>query len=206
MRDEGTFKYLRELMALPFLPSLEIPAMFKSLKEDATSSVLRELTKDIENQWFKSPIFTPNDWSVYNQPTMTNNDIEGTFILKIEWQIKQDVIRLKYAKTSYVFPSRLLRSVLILTFPGWHHVLNRRATGRHLLFYELIELLHREAKLVDNQIQLVSNQKLMSIQRRANRQLQSKVFGLWEEYKNGETTAAQLLKSMSRLNGPTSAE
>ena len=193
-------------MALPFLPSPEISAMFKSLKKDATSPVLRELTRYIENQWVKSLIITPKDWSVYDQPTRTKNDIEGTFILKIEWQIKQGVIRLKYAKTSYVFLSRLLRSVLILTFPGWHHALNIRAIGGHLPFYELIELLHLEAELVDIRIQLVSNQKLAEIQRRANRQLQSKVFGLWEEYKNGESTAAQLLKSMSRLNEPSIAE
>lgn len=165
LRDEGTFKYLRKLMALPFLPSPEISAMFKSLKKDATSPVLRELTRYIENQWVKSLIITPKDWSVYDQPTRTKNDIEG-----------------------------------------WHHALNIRAIGGHLPFYELIELLHLEAELVDIRIQLVSNQKLAEIQRRANRQLQSKVFGLWEEYKNGESTAAQLLKSMSRLNEPSIAE
>ena len=126
--------------------------------------------------------------------------------MKIEWQIKQDVIRIKYAKTSYVFLSNLFCFVLILTFPGWHHALNRRAMGRHLPFYKLIELLHREAKIVAIQIILVSNQKLTRIQRRANRQLQSKVFGLWEKYENGERTAAHLLKSMSRLNGLTRAE
>ena len=36
------------------------------------------------------------------------------------------------------------------------------------------------------QIRLVSNQKLTRIQRRANRQLQSKVFGFWEKYENGK--------------------
>ena len=59
------------------------------------------------------------------------------------------------------------------------------------------------------QIRLVSNQKLTRIQRRANRRLQSKVFGFWEKYENGKKkkkTAAQLLKSMSRLNGPPRAE
>ena len=34
------------------------------------------------------------------------------------------------------------------------------------------------------QIRLVSNQKLTRIQRRANRRLQSKVFGFWEKYEN----------------------
>ena len=56
-----------------------------------------------------------------------------------------------------------------------------------------------KAKLVAIQIRLVSNQKLTRIQRRAYRQLQSKMFGLWEKYENGERTAAQLLKSMSVL-------
>ena len=56
------------------------------------------------------------------------------------------------------------------------------------------------------QIRLVSNQKLTRIQRKANWRLQSKVFGSWEKYENGKKTAAQLLKSMSRLNGPTRAE
>ena len=56
------------------------------------------------------------------------------------------------------------------------------------------------------QIRLVSNQKLTRIQRRANRRLQSKVFGFWEKYENGKKTATQLLKSMSRLNGPPRAE
>ena len=51
------------------------------------------------------------------------------------------------------------------------------------------------------QIRLVSNQKLTRIQRRANRRLQSKVFGFWEKYENGKKTAA-----MSRLNGPSRAE
>ena len=50
------------------------------------------------------------------------------------------------------------------------------------------------------QIRLVSNQKLTRIQRRANKRLQSKVFGFWEKYENGKKIAAHLLKSMSRLN------
>ena len=56
------------------------------------------------------------------------------------------------------------------------------------------------------QLRLVSNQKLTRIQRRANRRLQSKVFRFWEKYENGEKTAAQLLKSISTLNGPSRAE
>ena len=36
--------------------------------------------------------------------------------------------------------------------------------------------------------------------------MQSKVFEFWEKYENGKKTAAQLLKSMSRLNRPPRAE
>ena len=56
------------------------------------------------------------------------------------------------------------------------------------------------------QLRLVSNQKLTRIQRRAYRLLQSKVLRFWEKYENGEKTAAQLLKSISTLNGPSRAE
>ena len=106
----------------------------------------------------------------------------------------KDLKCLMYAETSYVFLSRLLRFVLIFTFPGWHHAPNRRAMGRHLPFYELIELLHREAKSVATQIRLVSNQRLTRIQGRAYRQLQSKVFGFWQKYENGEKNSGPIIE------------
>ena len=81
-----------------------------------------------------------------------------------------------------------------LYIPGWHHAPNRRAMGRHLPFYELIELLHREAKSVATQKRLVSNQKLTRIQRRAYRQLQSKVFGFWQKYENGEKNSGPIIE------------
>ena len=78
-----------------------------------------------------------------------------------------------------------------LYIPGWDHAPNRRAMGRHLPFYEL---LHREAKSVATQIRLVSNQKLTRIQRRAYRQLQSKVFGFWQKYENGEKNSGPIIE------------
>ena len=64
-----------------------------------------------------------------------------------------------------------------LYIPGWDHAPNRRAMGRHLPFYEL-----------------VSNQKLTRIQRRAYRQLQSKVFGFWQKYENGEKNSGPIIE------------
>ena len=42
-RYDGTFRYLRKLMALPFLPHREIIAAFEELKEQGTTRVLVEI-------------------------------------------------------------------------------------------------------------------------------------------------------------------
>jgi len=79
---------------------------------------------------------------------------------------------------------------------GWHHGLNRRASGRgQLPLYLLIQLLHKEAKLTALQIRLVSDRKLKRIRRRKYRELQTKVFDLWDEYEVNERSAKRLLKA-----------
>lgn len=86
---------------------------------------------------------------------------------------------------------------------GWHHGLNRRASGQtQLPLYLLIQLLHREAKLTAIQIRLVSEKKLRRIQRRKYRELQKRIFELWEQYEAGERSTKRLLKACSYLNGP----
>ena len=63
---------------------------------------------------------------------------------------------------------------------GWHHGLNRLASGRtQLPLYLLIQLLHREARLTAIQIRLVSEKKLRRIQQRKYRELQQRIFELW---------------------------
>ena len=86
---------------------------------------------------------------------------------------------------------------------GWHNALNRRAGGQcGLPLYLLIELLYREAKLTTVTIRLASDNKLKRIQRKITRNIQAKLFSSWEKYEKNEKTAAQLLKTCSRLNGP----
>lgn len=86
---------------------------------------------------------------------------------------------------------------------GWHNALNRRASGRpRLPLYQLIELLHMEAKLVQLQMRLVADKKLARIQRKRYRGYQQKIFVLWGKYSNREKTVQQLLKGCSFLNGP----
>lgn len=160
--NDTVYRYIRKLMALPFLPHKEIRPMFVRLSVQAETQPLRNLTEYIQEQWIDSTIFSPKDWSVYKQPVRTNNDIEG-----------------------------------------WHNGLKRRAGGRcRLDFYQLIELLHREARLTSITIKLVSDKKLKRIQRKKYRQLQKKLFDAWDEYQTGDKNALKLLRFCSHLNGP----
>ena len=80
---------------------------------------------------------------------------------------------------------------------GWHNSLNRRASGRgQLPMYLLIKFLHKEATLTALQIRLVSEKKLKRIQRRKYRELQAKLFELWDQYEAKERSAKSLLKAL----------
>ena len=86
---------------------------------------------------------------------------------------------------------------------GWHNALNRRASGRgQLPLYLLIKFLHKEATFTALHIRLVSERKLKRIQRRKYRELQAKLFELWDQYEAKERSAKRLLKACSHLNGP----
>ena len=81
--------------------------------------------------------------------------------------------------------------------------LNRRAQGKSQLpLYLLIALFHEESSLTNLQIRIVSERKLSRIQRKTYRQLQSKIFSLWDQYENGERAIKQLLRACSELYGP----
>ena len=160
--DQGTYGWIRKLLALPFLPYADITTQFERLRLGAEGP-RKELTEYIASQWIYNAIFPVKDWSVFMQPVRTNNDIEG-----------------------------------------WHNALNRRANGRcSLPFYVLIELLNREARLVEVQMRLVADHKLTRLQRKKHRVLQAKLHDQWEQYQSRRKTARQLLKSCSKLYGPT---
>ena len=134
-QNDVIFKYLKKIMALPFLPHHEIPRQFYRLQTQANGRALQELYKYMDDQWIPSTIHEPKEWSVFGQPIRTNNDLEG-----------------------------------------WHHALNRRAGRSHLPFYELVELLHNEARVCELSIKLISSGKLKRIQKRKYQNLQRKVF------------------------------
>ena len=76
---------------------------------------------------------------------------------------------------------------------GWHNALNRRASGRgQLPLYLLRKFLHKETKLTALQIRLVSERKLKRSQRHKYRELQAKLFELWDQYEAKEPSAKRL--------------
>ena len=78
---------------------------------------------------------------------------------------------------------------------GWHHRLNRRAAGRcDLHFLIFVALLHGEARLVSLQTCLVSKRKLKRMQRSTYREVQRRLFELWEAFNKKEKSLKQLFK------------
>ena len=77
MSDDATFKYLRKVMSLPFLPADKIPRAFQRLLQTATGQPIQQLMSYIADTWVYGSVWTPVDWSVYMQSVRTNNDIEG---------------------------------------------------------------------------------------------------------------------------------
>ena len=75
--DHATSKFIRRLMALPFLPHETIAATFESLTPEATTQPLREFVNYIGETWIHSRVWPPKCWSVFMQSIRTNNDLEG---------------------------------------------------------------------------------------------------------------------------------
>ncbi|XP_060561257.1 uncharacterized protein LOC132721027 isoform X1 [Ruditapes philippinarum] len=72
-----TLKYLRQLMALPFLPVNHIVPTFRELQGQATNPQIVAFCIYLESQWIGNPSFPVSLWCVFRQPVRTNNDVEG---------------------------------------------------------------------------------------------------------------------------------
>ena len=75
-QDDGTYRLIRKLMAMPFLPAGEIPAAFAKLRLRASTNGMKRLVSYTGLMWIESTTFPPKDWSVYGQAIRTN-DLEG---------------------------------------------------------------------------------------------------------------------------------
>ena len=75
--DRGTHSYVKQLMALPFLPAEKIETRFYRLQRRATTDSLKKFVQYVTDNWIKSEIFLPTTWSVFMEAVRTNNDLEG---------------------------------------------------------------------------------------------------------------------------------
>ena len=76
---------------------------------------------------------------------------------------------------------------------------DRKASTSNLPLYKLIDLLHREAKIVEINMRLMSETKLLRFQRKSTAHIQTKLAKLWTEYEAGTRSTDALLKSYSRI-------
>ena len=86
---------------------------------------------------------------------------------------------------------------------GYHRRINGNASSSHIPFYVLVQLLYRESQHVKLQVRLVKDGKLARYQRRVYRQLQGRLFSLWDKYERHDITTTHLLSTAARIYGPT---
>lgn len=88
---------------------------------------------------------------------------------------------------------------------GWHNLLNKlcRKVGHdNINMYELIEVLHKEAKFVSIQCKLVTDEKLKRYQRLKYQKYQKNIFDLWDSFTEKKITPIQLLRELSKHHFP----
>ncbi|XP_078326514.1 uncharacterized protein LOC144622949 isoform X1 [Crassostrea virginica] len=70
-------RFLRQVMALPFLPPEHIEPVFHQLDQRARTNELAAFMGYVWRQWFQSSTFGVRNWSVFMASVRTNNDLEG---------------------------------------------------------------------------------------------------------------------------------
>ncbi|KAH3775004.1 hypothetical protein DPMN_176399 [Dreissena polymorpha] len=77
MEKASIHTYIRNMMALPFLPAAEIEPAFQLLAARANSEQITKFVRYIEEQWLNHRIFDIYSLSVYGISGRTNNDSKG---------------------------------------------------------------------------------------------------------------------------------
>ena len=75
--------YIRQVLAVPFLPSAHTIYTFISLRGRGNTNQLKELVTYMARQWFRNSIIRITDWCIFKRTVRTNNDVEGRYILYI---------------------------------------------------------------------------------------------------------------------------
>ncbi|KAK2145428.1 hypothetical protein LSH36_682g01063 [Paralvinella palmiformis] len=85
---------------------------------------------------------------------------------------------------------------------GWHYRLNHRGKRAKLPFYLLVQLLHKEARIVNIQVTMVYQEDLTQDQHHGAANITSRMEKLWVEYSNGSHSALSLIATGSHLISP----
>ena len=76
-QDCGTHRFIRKLLALPYLPCEDITTAFDELISSTALTPNLITLVYIRNQWITSTTFPTASRSVYKRNVRTNNDMEG---------------------------------------------------------------------------------------------------------------------------------
>jgi len=79
----------------------------------------------------------------------------------------------------------------------WHARLNRKAVSGQLPFYKLLDLLRAESKLLSVTAKTLSERKVQRRQRKSTKNVQHRLFTLWDEFDAGMRSTTSLLKACS---------
>ncbi|XP_065942058.1 uncharacterized protein [Magallana gigas] len=71
------FSFIRQVLALPFLPPEHVEETFHHLDRKANNDQLDSLLEYVWCQWIRNPTFPVKNWSVFMLSVRTNNDLEG---------------------------------------------------------------------------------------------------------------------------------
>lgn len=76
-------------------------------------------------------------------------------------------------------------------------LLSSKAGKGKQTFYQLIQLLIDEAQVINMQVRLMSDKKLIKHHRKGYAVVQSSLFSLWNAFLSGELTVSKLLRRCS---------
>ena len=84
---------------------------------------------------------------------------------------------------------------------GWHRRLNHRSDDRKLPFYQLVDVLHKELRVVELQVRLLSENNLRQYQRGSSKRTSGRVFAAWDEYSR-TLDCRELLEKCTTIYAP----
>ncbi|KAH3866739.1 hypothetical protein DPMN_029838 [Dreissena polymorpha] len=117
--NQSIHQYVRQLMALPFLPAGHITETFHQLQARANSVQVTQLVDYVNRQWINNAIFRVEDWSVFRRSIRTNNDVEG-WHHRLNSQAHHGAVPLLRAGTSPAQGSRDRIGTSACSLPTWN--------------------------------------------------------------------------------------